>query len=402
MTTRSRPDVWLRRAVVLLLSPIGLLLISATRLLIIADYNTTTATTIAASGGYLNTLLGTALPLIPIFLPYLAISLFLFKRFILSLLAFGAAILVSPTRLAPITALHTLEGDWNQATRFIEGHLLISILILFILLSVNVYLFGHFYGAARGLTLTLAIAGTAFLAPYVYFVYPFPHGPRYYETFMREPWLPAEQVKLHSGRDEIGYVLSSDIDWTVVLDARSRKIKYYRTEGVEGRTVCQLGPSNKISPLIRLLNKPKSQLPTCGTASPLIAPGPLHGRRVKHWAAKLIVTSNKHFRPLPGLTGLDICGSNQALALLKVELTGASAGFRVRVDRSTLMAPGAVRFRPTEKHDSFSLAFIRSMGNSAVSGHHIFDVEWRSPSGRPVELRHGAFTLQYRANPRHC
>jgi hypothetical protein len=96
---------------VVLLSPIGLLLISATRLLIISDYNTTTATTIAASGGYVDTVLGTVMPLVPIFLPYLALALLLFKRFILSALAFGAALLVSPTRLAPLTALtHSIQN----------------------------------------------------------------------------------------------------------------------------------------------------------------------------------------------------------------------------------------------------------------------------------------------------
>jgi len=54
-----------RRSIALILSPAGLLLISAGRLLIVANFNTTTAVTIASSGGFVNTLLGTVIPLVP-------------------------------------------------------------------------------------------------------------------------------------------------------------------------------------------------------------------------------------------------------------------------------------------------------------------------------------------------
>jgi phosphoglycerol transferase MdoB-like AlkP superfamily enzyme len=64
--------------IALLLSPAGLLIIAAARLLIISDYNTATASAIVSSSGYVNTLLGTIIPLIPIIMPYLAlIALFL-------------------------------------------------------------------------------------------------------------------------------------------------------------------------------------------------------------------------------------------------------------------------------------------------------------------------------------
>lgn len=58
-----------RRAIALLLSPLGLVLISAGRLLIISDFNTTTATAIASSTGYVNTLLGSLIPLVPVLFP---------------------------------------------------------------------------------------------------------------------------------------------------------------------------------------------------------------------------------------------------------------------------------------------------------------------------------------------
>ena len=54
-----------RRSIALILSPVGLLLISAGRLIIVSNFNTTTAVTIASSGGFVNTLLGTVIPLVP-------------------------------------------------------------------------------------------------------------------------------------------------------------------------------------------------------------------------------------------------------------------------------------------------------------------------------------------------
>jgi hypothetical protein len=58
----ERSSRWLRA---LLLSPVVLLFISATRLILVSNYDTTTATTIATSGGFVATLLGTVVPLLP-------------------------------------------------------------------------------------------------------------------------------------------------------------------------------------------------------------------------------------------------------------------------------------------------------------------------------------------------
>jgi hypothetical protein len=72
--------------IALLLSPAGLLLVSVIRLLLIADYNTTTALAIASSGGYVNTLFGSVMPIIPLLLPYIAMVLLFSGRVILGLL----------------------------------------------------------------------------------------------------------------------------------------------------------------------------------------------------------------------------------------------------------------------------------------------------------------------------
>ena len=162
-----RASFWTRRNVALIRSPVGLLLISVTRLLIVANYDTTTATAIASSGGYVNTLLGAVIPLVPIILPYLAIVLLIFRRFVLSALTFGATLLVSPTRLTPLTALNSLKEDCQVVVVLVSGHLPLSIFILGTLLIFDLSAFGHTFGSGSMIAITLALLATAFLLPYV-------------------------------------------------------------------------------------------------------------------------------------------------------------------------------------------------------------------------------------------
>src|SRR5579864_5679680 len=102
------------KSIALLLSPLGLILIGATRLFIISDYNTTTAVTIASSGGYFSTLLGSVIPLVPVFMPYMALILLLFRRFLLSIIAFAFAAFVTPTPLALPATLSIVRADGHQ------------------------------------------------------------------------------------------------------------------------------------------------------------------------------------------------------------------------------------------------------------------------------------------------
>lgn len=209
------PAFWIRRSVLLLLSPVGLLLISVTRLLIVADYNTTTATAIASSGGYVNTLLGTVIPLVPVILPYLAIVLLVFRRFILSALAFGATLLISPTRLTSLTALNSLEENWHRALALINANPTLTIFVIGGLLLIDLSAFARAYGQFSVLAITLALIATTFLLPYVLNVYPFPHTPTFYEEFMRQPWLSAERISVKSGASMVGYVLTDDDMWMI-------------------------------------------------------------------------------------------------------------------------------------------------------------------------------------------
>jgi membrane-bound ClpP family serine protease len=97
--------------IALLLSPVGILLISITRLLIVSDYNSTTASTIASSGGYVNTLLGTFVPVVPLFMPYFALVLLFLDRTVLAILASIAAVLTSPTAITKTELIRSIQKD---------------------------------------------------------------------------------------------------------------------------------------------------------------------------------------------------------------------------------------------------------------------------------------------------
>jgi hypothetical protein len=124
-----------RRSLAWLLSPVGVLLISAGRLIIVSDYNTTTAVTIASSGGFLNTLLGSLIPLVPIFMPYLALLLLLFRRFLLSILAFAFAIFITPAPVSLASTLNLAREDWSVLVAEVSGERLAIIAIVLIVVS---------------------------------------------------------------------------------------------------------------------------------------------------------------------------------------------------------------------------------------------------------------------------
>lgn len=125
-------------------------------------------------------------------------------------------------------------------------------------------------------------------------------------------------------------------------------------------------------------------------------------RQVSAFTATQVSTSSTSFKPVPGLTGLPACALHQVSATLSVELSGAPAGFRVRIDSGAVMEPGAIRFVPSGAHDSFSFTFVRSVSPFEANDHHVFDVEWRSPSGSVVTLGRGTFSLLFERGTHSC
>src|ERR1700745_2832657 len=124
-----------RRSIAWILSPVGLLLISAGRLIIVANFNTTTAVTIASSGGFINTLLGSIIPLVPVFMPYIAVLLLLFRRFLLSIMAFVFAAFLTPTSILLNQAFGLARADWQRVIADLADHRTLLVIILVVILA---------------------------------------------------------------------------------------------------------------------------------------------------------------------------------------------------------------------------------------------------------------------------
>jgi hypothetical protein len=230
-------------------SPVGLLAISAVRLLIISDYNTTTASAIASSDGYVDTVLGTVIPLIPIILPYIALILLLFGRAALGVTAAIAAVFVSPMAVSRGAAYRIVMRDWRLV---LDGHPLIITCLTLIMAAVFLFLWcGAF--VALGSSYFMRIAATAIcvaLFPVVQQIYPSPFDTKPYTQLIREPWLPTEVITFKSGQQVVGYTLSDTPGWLVVLKNDDRQVEFYPAADVTGRTICELEPSRGMPPLI--------------------------------------------------------------------------------------------------------------------------------------------------------
>ena len=159
-----------RRWLTLLLSPLGLVLISAGRLLIISNYNTTTAATIASTGGYVNTLLGSIIPLVPIFIPYVALLLLLFRQFMLSTLTFVFAAFIAPTSLTlPISRQLGAEDTYQVLDRIDTNQE--TTLILALLVLITAYLYFRSFVEALATLLVVTVAAGVLSAPIIQDLY---------------------------------------------------------------------------------------------------------------------------------------------------------------------------------------------------------------------------------------
>jgi hypothetical protein len=243
------------RTIAILLSPVGILLISITRLLVVSNYNIETSLTVASSSGYVNTLVGSLIPIVPVFMPFLAIALLFLNRFILGVLAFFAVVFSSPTAISRSDAVRIVERDGRIVSN--SGAIWILVVILLIVLGVGVI-----FTRTDDLRITLStILGMA-LIPFVLILYPPPLQGSFYAQKLQEPWLPAEVITLTTHDKIVGYVLSRDDGWLVILRATNRTIIYVHAGQIASQRVCQAGPAASQRPLIAVINSP-AIVPAC-------------------------------------------------------------------------------------------------------------------------------------------
>ena len=88
---------------------------------------------------------------------------------------------------------------------------------------------------------------------------------------------------------------------------------------------------------------------------------------------------------------------------MSVNLRGAPARFRVVIDGvpEAPMRPGSARFVP-QGEESFSYTFVGNVAAFENDDTHVFDVQWRSPSGRKVTLTRGDLNLLFEQGRRNC
>jgi hypothetical protein len=258
--------------IALLLSPVGLLLISVTRLLIVSDYSTVTASAVVSSGGYVDSLLGTIIPIVPLVLPYIMLILLFFNRVILGVLALLATALTSPVTIGRPAFEDLARKDWHSTLAapvladVLMGLFAFFAVVLLLVIVIRVG-FGHF---AR----TMAIIGCLALIPFVSQAFQFPAGKSLYAGLLRQPWLPAEMITLRSGQRIVGFVLADDGGSLALLANDNRAVYYYPDSTVAGRQVCNIGPAGQGQPLIAIIpaGTEPPRAPRCRSR-----PGPVHG-----------------------------------------------------------------------------------------------------------------------------
>lgn len=222
----------------------------------------------------MDTLLGTILPLVPLFTPYLGLLLLFFNRVIPGLLTLLAAAFMSPVAIARPAAIRLPGDDWSA---IIHRNVLVLVVLALLAATFAVLLGLEFMGLGFGVAArTAGTVACLVLLPVVMRLYPFPLTNGFYAGLIKQPWLPAETITLTSGQAFTGYLLSDNGTWLVVLTDGTRTIHYYRSAQVASQQICQLTGATAKQPLIPLfpahLNAP--------TSTPVCA-GPVAGRAAR-------------------------------------------------------------------------------------------------------------------------
>lgn len=126
------------------------------------------------------------------------------------------------------------------------------------------------------------------------------------------------------------------------------------------------------------------------------------GAQVATWTTTRATTSSTAWRAVPRLS-ITHCTVNQVTAMVSATVRGAPVQFRVVIDGvpEAPMRPGAARFDP-DGTESFSYSFVGRTAPFEADDTHRFTVQWRSPTGARVRLRHGVLNLLYEPGTQGC
>lgn len=127
-------------------------------------------------------------------------------------------------------------------------------------------------------------------------------------------------------------------------------------------------------------------------------------RQVAAWRTAPVTRSSAEWRTIEKLSFVPTASGSRTICMTKgfsvsltVTLSGAPAYLRVLMDGGPMLAPLGVRFDPEAdgRLHTFSATFVGHARMFEGSDLHGLEVQWRSPSGRPVTLTRGAANVLY-------
>lgn len=278
-----------------LLSPAVILVASGIRLLIIANYDPVAATSIGSSGGVTGTLLGTIVPLIPQYLPLLALIFLAFRRFMACGLTLAGVAIISPTYTTLVGAWHDTARqfanfEWSDSRLALGYGCVVAVIFAFDHRDSIVAEFSSagedessppeddqqsallnaFYArisllviyAVGGAVIAGAFGAASFFCSSLFRV---PYSIRTIAATMQKPWMPSEEVDLKSGRVLVGYTVTVKDNWYIFLEEKTRIIDYLHADDVKARTPCRIDSALALNrpPLISLIRVPRHTVPQC-------------------------------------------------------------------------------------------------------------------------------------------
>jgi hypothetical protein len=288
---------------VALLSPGVLIIIASIRLLIIANYDPTTAISIESSTGVVSTLLGTIIPVVPALLPVLALSFVALRKTLLLILTAIGTTLVSPAYATPKTAAletgrqfvnlyrvafmhsslaarHALSLSW----KFDRASIIFGAIAIALIAIDNRELITKSYAIAINAgedkdpllavaftTVVLLVSGLlidVFFGAAFFFtstIYHIPSSSQEISAVTSRPWLPTERITVRPDKVFVGYTLSTAYGWYIFLQQQDRTINYFHSSNVLSRSLCQLNGIARPNrpPIFKLVNAPVSSVPKC-------------------------------------------------------------------------------------------------------------------------------------------
>jgi hypothetical protein len=124
-------------------------------------------------------------------------------------------------------------------------------------------------------------------------------------------------------------------------------------------------------------------------------------RQLGVWRSVPASTTSQSFHAVPSLRA-SVCAIGEVAVTVSLSGAGAPMLVQVRQDGGRVLAPGAVRFAPGVSGRSGAFTFLARTQPFEANDHHLFQVEWRSPTGATTTLLAETMNLTYQRGSQGC